>query len=219
MKYAAWVVWSAVLAGCLAIGVFLVLGGGGDLVPLPQAVAAASPAAKPPAKAAALPALKVDRNAPLLLDEPPPRKPSKSKGPVADNHSCFVCHTNYQDESMAVAHADANVGCIKCHGESIAHRNDENNITPPGTMYPPEKIEASCLTCHETHDAPAKKVLARWKERCPTKTDFAEILCTDCHGEHRLKLRTVRWDKRTGQLLTGAKPQPKPAAGPPPRAK
>jgi len=218
MKYAAWVALSIVLAGCLVICLSTLPGGGGFTAVSP-AVAADSSPARSAGKAGALPPLKVDRSAPLLLDEPAPKKPSKSKGPVADNHSCFVCHANYQDESMAVVHAEANVGCMKCHGESIAHRNDENNITPPGTMYPAEKIDAACVACHETHDAPAKKVLALWMERSAKRLVPDEIVCTDCHGEHRLKLRTVRWDKRTGRLLTGAKPQPQPAAGPPPRAK
>ena len=29
--------------------------------------------------------------------------------------------------------------------------------------------------------------------------------CTDCHGDHRLRLRTVRWDKKTGKLLRSGK--------------
>ncbi len=27
-------------------------------------------------------------------------------------------------------------------------------------------------------------------------------VCTDCHGEHRLKVRTRRWDKETGKLVS-----------------
>lgn len=152
---------------------------------------------------AAPPPLKVDRSNPLLLKEsqtPQPKK--KPEGPVADNSPCFVCHTNYQDESLASVHALENVGCVRCHGASLAHRNDENNTTPPDKMYPPEAIDPACVECHDTHDAPARKVLARWKERCPEKTDFSQVVCTDCHGEHRLKLRTVRWDKKSGKLLT-----------------
>jgi hypothetical protein len=86
-------------------------------------------------------------------------------------------------------------------------------------MFPAEKIELNCITCHETHDAPAKKVLAMWKERSAKRLLPDEILCTDCHGEHRLSLRTVRWDKATRRLLTGAKLTTAPSAGPPPQAK
>ena len=203
MKRAAWL---GVLATLLLGAVGFVGGIGGQR----GAWLAADEKAKP------LPALKVDKGAPLLLDSPAEtKKPSdKAKGPKADNHACFVCHTNYQEEWFAVTHANANVGCVKCHGESIAHRNDENNITPPDVMYPADGIDKACVKCHETHDVPAKKVLTRFQERCPSKTDPSKIVCTDCHGDHRLKLRTVRWDKKTGKLLTGADAPPKAAPAP-----
>ena len=145
--------------------------------------------------------LKVDKGAPLLLNDAagPTKKPGAAKH--ADNSSCFVCHGNYQEESMAVAHALADVGCVKCHGNSFAHRNDEDNVTPPDTMYAEADIAANCANCHETHNAPAAKVIAKWQARCPVKTNPTELLCTDCHGEHRLKFRTVWWDKKTGKLV------------------
>jgi predicted CXXCH cytochrome family protein len=144
--------------------------------------------------------LMVDKDAPLLLDSAPPKEKQPAKGPVADNGACHVCHTNYEHESLALEHARENVGCVKCHGESIAHRNDEDNITPPDIMFPADAIETGCLKCHETHDAPAKKVLARWQERCPAKENPSDLVCTDCHGEHRMRFRTVWWDKKTGKL-------------------
>ena len=107
---------------------------------------------------------------------------------------------------MVVVHAKANVGCVKCHGQSVAHRNDEANVTPPEIMYSAAKIDAACRKCHDTHDAAATKVLARWQERCARRLDPKLIVCTDCHGEHRMKVRTVHWDKDTRKLL-GAKPQ------------
>jgi len=162
-------------------------------------------------KPGAPPPLVVDKNAPLLLEEPkaPPPKP---KGIVADNTACFVCHTNYEEEELVLIHAKENVACVKCHGQSLDHRNDEDNITPPDKMYPLEKIDSACQECHEQHDAPAVKVLARWQERCPKKTDPKSIVCTDCHGMHRLTRRTVQWDKRTGKLMSQTS-QAKAAAG------
>lgn len=149
------------------------------------------------------PPLKVDKTAPLLLDEPPKKEKPQTAGPAAANNSaCHVCHTNYQEEQLALSHARADIGCVKCHGQSIAHRNDEANITPPDTMYAPGKIDVACRACHRTHDVPAAKVIARWQERCPGRSDVKSIVCTDCHGTHRLKLRTVRWNKDTGKLLS-----------------
>ncbi len=117
--------------------------------------------------------------------------------PHADNTACLVCHGNYQDEPLAQWHAAANIGCVKCHGVSTAHRNDEDHRTPPDIMYATEDIDRACEKCHATHDAPARKVLARWQEKCPAKTHPRDIVCTDCHGEHRLKFRSYWWDKKT----------------------
>ena len=158
------------------------------------------------------PPLKVDKGAPLLLDEPAKKDSSPApEGPVADNSACHVCHTNYQEEPLAVVHARANVGCMKCHGPSLAHRNDEDNLTPPDVIYPASRIERMCQKCHEDHNVPAAKVIARWQKRCPNKTDASEIVCTDCHGDHRLKIRTVRWDKETRKLLSHKADEKKPA--------
>lgn len=169
------------------------------------------PAAAPPGGAAASqpsgpPPLEVDEGAPLLLDKPIVQQPvpGTPDKPPADNSACYVCHANYQAESLVASHVVEGTGCVQCHGESTAHRNDENNITPPDIMFSRERIERGCIECHPTHDVPPKKVLAVFRERCPKDVDWESIACTDCHGEHRLKVRTVRWDKRTGQLLTAA---------------
>jgi hypothetical protein len=135
-----------------------------------------------------------------LLDEKLPEAPKAEDEIVADNSACFVCHGNYQEEPFALLHAKEDVGCADCHGESHDHRNDEDNITPPDTMYAEADIEPGCAKCHETHDAPAADVIARWQECCPAKTDPAKLVCTDCHGQHRLKFRTVWWNKKTGEL-------------------
>jgi len=160
------------------------------------------------------PPLVIDKSAPLLLDDPPKEEDpwAVPQGPMADNSACFCCHTNYEEEPLAVRHAKANLGCIKCHGKSYAHRDDEDNITPPDIMFPADKIDEACRKCHTTHDAPALEVIARWKKCCPKKTDLKKLVCTDCHGQHRLKLRTVRWDKRTGKPIVSDDKTPKPSA-------
>ena len=157
---------------------------------------------EPGEKAAGPPPLRVDRSAPLLLGEPGGKRESPA-GPVADNLACYCCHANYKEEPFAQDHAKADVGCVKCHGPSYAHRDDEDNITPPDVMFPPDRIAQACKPCHAGHDAPAVKVIARWQEQCP-KTEPARIVCTDCHGRHRLASRQVRWDKKTGKLLPKA---------------
>ncbi len=151
------------------------------------------------------PPLVVDTSAPLLLDEPAEGQDdgtAKTRAAI-ENMACFVCHANYMNELLADTHARANIGCTNCHGPSMAHRNDENNTTPPQIMYAAEKIDLFCRACHTAHDIPPGKVVARWKERGldKTKPDPDKLVCTDCHGQHRMRIRTVIWDKSTGRLL------------------
>jgi hypothetical protein len=156
------------------------------------------------------PLLLLDDEPLLLLDDGAGGAPIAESG--ADNSRCHVCHLNFTMEEIAVTHAKEDIGCGDCHGECDEHIDDESWATggpgtPPGIMYPPEKIDPACRECHDTHDAPAHKILKRWQERCPRKTDPSTIVCTDCHGRHRIKseLRHAWWDKRTGKPI---KPHP-----------
>ena len=136
-----------------------------------------------------------------FMDEVLPEA-AKVKGEMkVDNFACYVCHGNYDGEELVAEHGKEEVGCVDCHGQSIEHRNDEDNITPPDKMYALDQVDDMCSECHDMHDAPARKVLERWQERCPKKTSPKEVVCTDCHFHHRLKFRTVWWDKKTGELI------------------
>ncbi|MDD3470683.1 MAG: cytochrome c3 family protein [Thermoguttaceae bacterium] len=121
------------------------------------------------------------------------------------NGKCYVCHGNYIEEEFAKKHALGKVGCFDCHGEAVAHRNDENHLTPPDHMFSsselPDEMVESCQACHETHDVAAKDVLTRYQERKLDKKPLEEVTCMDCHGSHRLDKRTVRWNKRTGEVI------------------
>jgi len=44
-------------------------------------------------------------------------------------------------------------------------------------------------------------VVARYLERVPAKTNPEKVVCTDCHGEHRLRHRSVWWDRETRELI------------------
>jgi len=150
------------------------------------------------------PPLVVDTSAPLLLDEPAEGQDASAAAATQaaiENMDCFVCHANYKSEFLASRHARAEVGCAECHGQSFAHKNDENNTTPPELMYPAGKIDAFCRSCHNAHDVAPGKVVALWAKLGLEKTEPEKIVCTDCHGEHRMKVRTIIWDKKTGKLL------------------
>lgn len=198
MRSGVWVAWLACSAAVILMMRFAGPGERGL-----QFAAALRAAEKEGEKPQRPPPLVISKDAPRLADEPakPPDSTAAAfQGPVANNASCYCCHTNYQEESFVQYHAKANVGCMECHGESLAHRNDEDNVTPPDVIFAADDIERNCRKCHDTHDAPAAKVVALWQDKCPARTDPRELLCTDCHGEHRLRFRTVWWDKKTRQL-------------------
>ncbi|HOP75868.1 MAG: cytochrome c3 family protein [Thermogutta sp.] len=119
-----------------------------------------------------------------------------------DNSPCFVCHANFEDEPLSTRHFKAKIGCVDCHGESLAHRSDENNTTPPDKMYAPDEIDPACKSCHKNHNASAREVVEVYLERCREITDPKKLTCTNCHGRHRMYHRTIVWDKRTGKLIT-----------------
>jgi hypothetical protein len=160
---------------------------------------------------AVFPGLPATAAPPLSLDgyrdEKLPEGRHDSAGLKEINGGCYVCHGNYRTESLVLSHAKEKVGCIQCHGESLPHQGDEFHRTPPEKMYGPANIDKMCGKCHEEHDAPAGKVIARWRQRCPGKTDPKDIVCTECHFEHRLSSRSVVWDKNTGKLMSGEKDQ------------
>ncbi len=155
-----------------------------------------------------LPPLVVDTDSPLMLDNAAKKQkqiPQEDVSPsVAENAACFVCHENFSEEPLVTMHAKDGVGCVDCHGKSFAHRNDENNTTPPDVMFPRAKIDEGCVSCHDTHDAPAALVIERLRQRVPRASTSQDIVCTQCHGFHKLDHRTVVWDRTTRQLLTGS---------------
>lgn len=169
-----------------------------EIPPAPDADGRAESAGSPPP-------LVVDPDTPLLLDEPTEEQRASvdiTTEAAVENTDCFVCHANYRSETLASDHARANIGCAVCHGQSFEHKNDENNTTPPEKMYPVEKIDSFCKGCHNSHDVPPSKVVALWLKRNPVKTGLDKVVCTDCHGEHRIKVRTIIWDKKTGKILS-----------------
>ncbi len=126
------------------------------------------------------------------------------------NPFCKACHLDFDEEELALKHEIWGIGCERCHGESFRHRSDEANLTPPEIMYPKERINPSCMSCHprqqiqdtKDHDPILEAGLSVFEEATPSGKD-AKKYCTDCHGsKHRvLRVRATHWDKATGALL------------------
>ena len=136
-----------------------------------------------------------------------PAGANAKKGFVA-NEFCSACHYAFAEENLARTHEQAGIGCERCHGESERHRSDEDNVTPPEIMYPKDRINPTCMMCHPRHEiqhvASHQTLLAGAKTVLDSaaKVEGRQMYCTDCHAkEHRIKVRVIRWNKATGELL------------------
>jgi len=128
--------------------------------------------------------------------------------PLGPNAACYICHTTFVFEEMARTHLAEKITCIECHGLSAAHANDEDiGATKPDISYPREKVDASCVKCHEDHDVPAREVVARYLER---ELKDPKAVCTDCHGMHRIE--RAGKELEVGGSTTTTPPAPEPAS-------
>lgn len=95
--------------------------------------------------------------------------------------TCFECHIDFKAEGLTVVHQRRGVTCVRCHGPSVAHMEDEDRRTPADAKFRGKAMEAFCLTCHDpgrharlgAHAAEARRAEGR-------------RTCTQCHGEHKL---------------------------------
>lgn len=105
--------------------------------------------------------------------------------PMSVNANCYVCHIPFVREEISRTHFAEDVTCIECHGVSAAHVNDEDiGATKPDIVYERDEIDAKCVSCHEKHKASARDVIGRYIERSPVPDP---VVCTDCHGHHRIE--------------------------------
>ncbi len=126
----------------------------------------------------------------------PDAKPAAKPEP-ADNSYCYVCHANYEEEKLTQVHQPVGVGCERCHGESIKHSGDEDGLIPPDRMFAKADIDAFCIACHPEDQLRKRDLHREWL----VETQRDET-CNECHGkEHRMKVRTRHWDKKTRKLI------------------
>ena len=117
-------------------------------------------------------------------------KRTGSYDPMGPNAACYVCHMSFVREELSRSHQAAKVGCIRCHGLSAPHANDEDvGATKPDVTVSRTQVNPLCRTCHATHDATPEAVVARWQHALTTR--FANQpppapACTDCHGSHKI---------------------------------
>ncbi len=81
-------------------------------------------------------------------------KPEKNK--KADNTACLDCHADLAEEMIAAKHLKKGYGCAACHGDSIAHGEDEANITNPDVLFGRAEVTPFCKLCHPKHEESKK---------------------------------------------------------------
>ena len=118
--------------------------------------------------------------------------------PLGANGACYVCHMTFVKEDLAKVHLKEKISCAKCHGLSDKHANDEHvGATKPDVVYKRQQVDASCCKCHETHDVPAKKVIARFVEAqarhlVPNLHRLSRnAQDRACHGRARLRVESI----------------------------
>ncbi len=112
---------------------------------------------------------------------------------------CFDCHARYRTETVAATHRKHGHGCAACHGASEAHAADPKGHAAPDVMVPRTEINLSCMNRgRHPPDALAREEGHRAIFPEPA---HATKTCTDCHGKHRMKTRSVRWDRATGEQI------------------
>jgi len=152
----------------------------------------------------------------------PARAAEAEKKKLADNGECYVCHLALKTERITDIHAKEGVGCVKCHGASDDHMQDEMQMTTPDVLWGRRQVDAMCGKCHEEPhedvEAKVKGFVAKWRgrQRPNGRAVNDKSICTDCHGTHNLdekKEFAQRLDEWTalfnGRDLTGWKPSGK----------
>jgi len=106
--------------------------------------------------------------------------------PLGANAACYVCHMTFVKEELSKTHLRAEITCVRCHGLSAGHANDEDiGATPPDISFKRDQVDAMCLKCHESHDLPSE---ARPSEELAEEVVAGKYppACTDCHGTHKI---------------------------------
>lgn len=113
-----------------------------------------------------------------------------------DNSECLICHMDFKTEVLSVRHEKAGVGCTSCHGTSLAHGDDELNVTPPDRLFGRAEVVPFCKACHPTHKTGKvyNAFLRKWhgRRRPNGRMVLDDSVCTDCHGNHAV----LRVDQR-----------------------
>jgi hypothetical protein len=109
----------------------------------------------------------------------------QTNDPLSVNASCYVCHIMFVREEISRVHFNKKITCVQCHGVSAAHANDEDiGATKPDITYRRDQVDFMCSKCHKSHDVAPRQVIAAFLAKKPKSWP---VVCTDCHGHHRIE--------------------------------
>ena len=107
---------------------------------------------------------------------------------AADNSECLICHMDFKAELISARHERERIRCTDCHGPSLAHGDDEMNITPPDKLFGRAEVVPFCKTCHRSHKKGKAydDFVKKWhsRRRPNGRMILDDSVCTDCHGNH-----------------------------------
>ena len=98
------------------------------------------------------------------------------------NARCYECHVDFEGEDLASVHEKAGVACVRCHGHSQPHIDDEVRATKADATFRGKAMKVFCLTCHRPAAYRGRPAHAANEALAPDK----QRSCTRCHGEHEL---------------------------------
>jgi hypothetical protein len=139
----------------------------------------------------------VPRPGPAAETGPPPKKQAQEKAKQAAraakaNDRCYECHIDFKGEDLVADHEKAGVTCVRCHGHSQPHIDDEVRATPADVTFRKKAMRVFCLTCHD----PAtyrKGTMHAVEDAKPS--DAKRRTCAQCHGDHVI----VRLEEEEGK--------------------
>ncbi|MDO9365437.1 MAG: cytochrome c3 family protein [Methylotenera sp.] len=116
--------------------------------------------------------------------EAAPGTPMSKTAPQATGAQCLECH-----ETEAKTHS-YHGDCASCHTNAVEH----SQAKKPKGVKPGKPESAQCLTCHQTDKRRMHFSIAEHNK--------AGVQCSDCHGMHTPKVKTLNAGQEKGGKTT-----------------
>jgi len=103
---------------------------------------------------------------------------------------CSFCHLTVYLDAQRRGHEKFGVSCFECHGESLGHRNAEDNKVKPSRTFKGGEVVGLCAECHaaKPQSKPAApgltiELFEKSKHAKPLRGASGPS-CVTCHGAH-----------------------------------